>query len=213
MAFCSNLSKFMVMHFQIRVNFLRFSTYQRFLIQVLILFLVSNLSGQHNMNWEEKPILVPSKLIPNFYKISDELYRSGQPKINSLGEMGEYDISTVINFRNISGNLRYKRQSDIIFLRSRINTWTISYDDLKQSFQVFLSAKKPVLVHCKHGADRTGAFIAAYRIIFQGWSKQDAIFELRNGGYGFHEKYFVNIIELINRTDFEVLKSELKISN
>lgn len=201
------------MHFQIRVNFHRFSTYQRLLIQFLLLLIVPNLKAQNIVDWEEKPISVPSELIPNLYKVSEELYRSGQPKIKAPGEMNEYDIATVLNLRNISGNLRYMRQDSIVFLRSRINTWTISYDDLLESFQLFLKAEKPVLVHCKHGADRTGAFVAVYRIVFQGWTKQDAIFELRNGGFGFHEQYFGNIIDLIKRTDFEVFKRELGVDN
>lgn len=43
-----------------------------------------------------------------------------------------------------------------------------------------------MVVHCWHGSDRTGAVIAAYRIVQQGWSQHDAIDEMINGGYGFH---------------------------
>jgi len=44
-----------------------------------------------------------------------------------------------------------------------------------------------VLVHCLHGADRTGTMCAVYRMVVEGWSKEDAIKELTEGGYGFHE--------------------------
>ena len=47
------------------------------------------------------------------------------------------------------------------------------------------SHEGPVLVHCKHGADRTGCIVALYRIVFQSWSKEAAIDEMHNGGYGF----------------------------
>ena len=33
----------------------------------------------------------------------------------------------------------------------------------------------PGLVHCMHGADRTGTLRAPYRIAVQGWSKDDPI--------------------------------------
>ena len=44
----------------------------------------------------------------------------------------------------------------------------------------------PFFVHCQHGSDRTGVCIAAYRIVVQGWTKQDAIREMTGGNYGFH---------------------------
>ena len=41
-------------------------------------------------------------------------------------------------------------------------------------------------MHCQQGADRTGTMMAFYRIAVQGWPKDDAIAEMKNGGYGFH---------------------------
>jgi len=41
-------------------------------------------------------------------------------------------------------------------------------------------------VHCQHGADRTGMMTAIYRIAVEGWSKEDAIKEMTEGGFGFH---------------------------
>ena len=43
-----------------------------------------------------------------------------------------------------------------------------------------------VLVHCQHGADRTGTMCAMYRILREGWTADDAIDEMKNGGYGYH---------------------------
>ena len=37
----------------------------------------------------------------------------------------------------------------------------------------------PVLVHCWHGSDRTGCVCASHRIIFSGWSREQANAELR----------------------------------
>jgi protein tyrosine/serine phosphatase len=47
-------------------------------------------------------------------------------------------------------------------------------------------AKRPLFFHCKHGADRTGAMAAAYRIVVQGWRHDDALAEMTSGGFGFH---------------------------
>ncbi len=40
----------------------------------------------------------------------------------------------------------------------------------------------PMFIHCEHGVDRTGLLIALYRVIHQGWTRQDANREwVRNG--------------------------------
>ena len=41
----------------------------------------------------------------------------------------------------------------------------------------------PVLVHCFAGAHRTGAYVAVYRMEYDGWSNEKAIAELRTCGY------------------------------
>jgi tyrosine-protein phosphatase SIW14 len=43
-------------------------------------------------------------------------------------------------------------------------------------------AHGPVFVHCKRGADRTGAFVGLYRIVRQGWGLDRAYDEARDIG-------------------------------
>ena len=42
----------------------------------------------------------------------------------------------------------------------------------------------PVLIHCKAGLHRTGVMAAIYRMEYQGWSRDDAMRELRSHGFG-----------------------------
>ena len=49
--------------------------------------------------------------------------------------------------------------------------------------------RTPVFVHCRLGANRTGEMCAAYRIVVQGWTKDEAIAELTEGGFGFHAAF------------------------
>jgi tyrosine-protein phosphatase SIW14 len=42
----------------------------------------------------------------------------------------------------------------------------------------------PVLIHCKAGLHRTGVMAAIYRMEYEGWSRDDAMRELRSHGFG-----------------------------
>ena len=47
-------------------------------------------------------------------------------------------------------------------------------------------AGKPVLVHCQSGSQRTGGIVAAYRMLIEGKSEQDAIAEMKAYGHRPH---------------------------
>lgn len=166
--------------------------------------------AQESGNKDAFPVVLSE--VDNLYKVSPDLYRSGQPSGLAVPELNDLGVKTILNLRNLSGNGRYKGTgvSEIVLKRKRINTWRIDREDLLEAFRIFEKSPKPVLVHCKHGADRTGAFVAAYRIMYQSWSVEDAIDELRNGGYGFHAKYFENIPELLRSVNFDLLRNEIK---
>jgi tyrosine-protein phosphatase SIW14 len=45
-------------------------------------------------------------------------------------------------------------------------------------------ASYPVLIHCRAGLHRTGVLTALYRQEYQGWSREEALRELKNNGFG-----------------------------
>jgi hypothetical protein len=65
--------------------------------------------------------------------------------------------------------------------------------------------RTPVLVHCQHGADRTGTLVALYRVAVQGWSKEEALREMTEGGFGYHEVW-VNLPPWFRDLDIEEIK-------
>ena len=64
----------------------------------------------------------------------------------------------------------------------------------------------PVLLHCQHGADRTGLISALHRVIFESWSKADALAEMRQGDFGYHAVWG-NIPTYLKKVDIAALKS------
>jgi protein tyrosine/serine phosphatase len=65
----------------------------------------------------------------------------------------------------------------------------------------------PVFVHCQRGADRTGMVCAMYRITVCGWTKEEAIRELKDGGFGFNPAW-KNIVRYIEKADVEKIRKK-----
>ena len=125
--------------------------------------------------------------VPNLYQVSHELYRSGQPTAEGMRELEKKGIRTVINFRNFHKDDKKVAGTSLTSKQIPINTWDIHPDDDDKFLKVLEECPKPVLIHCLHGSDRTGAMVAVYRVRKQGWSTEDAIAEMQTGGTGFHK--------------------------
>lgn len=141
------------------------------------------------------PILRPG--LPNLYKVSEVLFRGGQPKKAGIEELKRLGIKTVVNLRNSQRDKKLLLGSDLQYIHIRVNTFSPKKHQFIEFLDVLSKAENlPVFVHCRHGADRTGTAVSLYRIKNQQWDMEEAIDEMINGGYHFHEihghlKYFI----------------------
>ena len=92
--------------------------------------------------------------------------------------------------------------------RVKMKAHSVDEEQLITALRIIKNRKSPIVIHCHHGSDRTGAVCALYRIIFQNISKEDAIREMTDGGFGFHRIY-KNIIRTIEKADIERIKREV----
>lgn len=125
----------------------------------------------------------------NFYQISNDVFRSDQPSNELIPILKKYKIETVINLRSRNEDAKVLKDQPFNLVHIPIYTWAINREDLLEAMHAIQTAKQnnqKVLVHCYHGSDRTGATIAMYRIIFENWSIDEAVKEMKQGGYGFH---------------------------
>jgi protein tyrosine/serine phosphatase len=151
------------------------------------------------------------KGVPNLHKVSDSLYRSAQPSAEGIANLKTTGIGTVVNLRSFHSDRDEVANTGLAYEHIYMKTWHPEEEDTVRFLQIVTNPKRtPVLVHCQHGADRTGTMCALYRIAVQGWSKQEAIAEMMQGGFGFHG-IWDNLIRWINALDIEGIKKRARI--
>lgn len=149
------------------------------------------------MTTTARPKLRPIEVVgvDKLHRVSPMLYRAAQPTAEGFKNLRGVEQSwTVLNLRLLHEDPDLP-WIDRVWLRSEAGL--MSRARLAEALQVIRESALPVLVHCKHGADRTGAVIAAYRISVDGWTPMEAIEEMMYGGYGFHAMFYPNLIRLV----------------
>lgn len=148
--------------------------------------------------------------LDNLYKLNDSIYRSEQPGKDGMKELEAMGIKTIINLRNTKNNCREAKHTKLQLKSVPINTWTMDNDDIVAGLKAINTSEKPCLIHCWHGSDRTGVIIAAHRMVNQNWTKEEAIAEFKEKQYGYHEKWFPKLVNLLQDLDVEQMKKDLK---
>ena len=155
-------------------------------------------------NWAV-PIELPG--VGNLHRVNETLYRSEQPTGEGMKNLKEIiGIKTVINLRAFHSDAGELRGTGLLNEELSVKTWHIEDEDVVRVLKLIRKDENgPFLIHCGQGADRTGLMSAMYRIVEQGWSKDEAIKEMVDGGYGFHP-IWSNIIEYIRNVDVKKIK-------
>ncbi len=178
---------------------------------ILLLFLFSATtcepSGPRPENWAQ-PLKVSG--VPNLYKVSELLYRSAQPSAAGFKELEKLGIKTIINLRREHSDQKNLQGTALKYYEIPSKATEVKEDDLLEFLKIVTNPEEgPYLIHCRRGADRTGLFVAVYRIVVQGWSKAEAIREMEAGGYGFNNTY-TNIVKYLHTFDPEKFRQALK---
>jgi protein tyrosine/serine phosphatase len=174
------------------------------------LALVPTLAFARDAKWA-KPLQLDG--VPNLNQVAPNLYRAAQPTdVGFKAAEQNLKIQTVINLRESQNDTALLKGTQISEQSVPMNALNITNAQIIAALKLIKAgqAKGPVLVHCKHGADRTGVVIAMYRILYQGWTKQQAIDEMEHGGYNFHSIFF-NIPTFIKTADIPAFKQALAI--
>ena len=146
--------------------------------------------------------------LKNFYRIGDGVYRSDQPSAACFRELEKFGMREIQNLRSYHSDTIDAQGTSLILHHLPSRATLLRLDDLVTAMQIIRDRKGPLLFHCWHGSDRTGAVAAMYRMVFQHVPKQHAIDEMVEGIFGFH-MIFDNIIDTIDEADIEHIRQEL----
>ncbi len=123
----------------------------------------------------------------------DVLWRGSKPDRDDATWLIEQGVRTIVNLELIHDDERALDQSSpqgggvTVVGYFHVRDWEplkmvtpgIVDDHIAHFLAIVDQQPKPVYIHCRYGQDRTGAMIAAFRMLMEGVSEEDAIAELR----------------------------------
>jgi protein tyrosine phosphatase (PTP) superfamily phosphohydrolase (DUF442 family) len=144
--------------------------------------------------------------VPNLHQVSPTLYRSAQPTAEGMKGLEKLGVKTIVNLRSFHSDRDEIAGTDLAYEHIYMKAWHPEEKEAVRFLRIATDpTRQPVLVHCQHGADRTGALCAVYRVAVQGWTKDEAIREMTEGGFDFHAVW-VNLPEWIRELDIDRIK-------
>ncbi len=152
--------------------------------------------------------------LPNFHKVSPDLYRGAQPTATGIKQLKAMGIKTIINLRSAHSDKDEIGDVEIGYEHIPMKAWNTPKDkDVIKFLKIVTDKQKsPAFVHCQHGADRTGLMCAVYRVAVCSWPKESAADEMIYGGFGFHP-IWKNLRDYLMNLDIEKVKDKAGIRN
>ncbi|MEL6700089.1 MAG: tyrosine-protein phosphatase [Pseudomonadota bacterium] len=116
----------------------------------------------------------------NFYEVAPGIYRSNQPGPGRIARYADMGIKTLVTLRGTSDQPHYqleKRAAEahgLTLLAVELGArHAAPRDEFLKLFDIFRDAERPILLHCKSGADRAGLVSVLY-LLWSGHSVEEA---------------------------------------
>ncbi|MCE1225479.1 MAG: tyrosine-protein phosphatase [Geobacteraceae bacterium] len=121
----------------------------------------------------------------NAGRVAPGVYRGEQPGPGGYTTLKQLGIKTVIDLRTSESE---KAQVEAAGMRAIAVPIEMTRKGLKEKVDQVVAlmadpANQPVYVHCRHGQDRTGIVVAAYRMTLDNWSLKDVEAEMQSFGF------------------------------
>jgi tyrosine-protein phosphatase SIW14 len=127
--------------------------------------------------------------LPNFGRVTENLYRGGQPTSDGFNSLHAIGVGIDVNLRENRGEVATeKRQVESLGIKYVEIPWSASHEPSSAQIVEFLDLVRAnrdtkIFVHCRRGADRTGVMIASYRIAVEHKPVAEAVSEMHRYHY------------------------------
>jgi len=156
-------------------------------------------------------VAVSTQGVPNFWRVEPDLYRSARPESAGFRELEKLGVKAVLDVESPADELAAKGTKLKLF-HVPMNAFGLRDESVLEAMKILSDpANRPIVIHCQHGADRTGAMMALYRVVVEGWSKDDAIREINAWGYH-HSSWFSNLDRYVAGADVDGLRKKLGVA-
>jgi len=123
--------------------------------------------------------------LANVGRVAPGVFRGAAPGKEGFATLKAMGIRTVIDMRTTASE---QKEVEAAGMRAIAVPIVMTRDGLREKVEHVVAlmadpANQPVYVHCRHGQDRTGIVVAAYRMKQQGWSLADAEAEMQSFGF------------------------------
>ncbi len=134
----------------------------------------------------------PAQEIRNFRQVNSQVYRGGQPDQSGFEYLAKLGVKTILDLREADDRSAWEKQVVTALGMKYVNVPMTgltppTLEQISLILGILEEGAGAVYVHCKRGADRTGAVIAAYRIDHDNWDNARALKEARSDGMRFFQ--------------------------
>ena len=144
--------------------------------------------------------------LPNLHQVSPVLFRGAQPTHEGMQKLDQMGVKTIINLRGLHDDEDKLKDTKLAYVSIRFHTWHPEDEDMVKFLKAVTDTnRQPIFVHCQRGIDRTGTMVAIYRIAVQGWTKDEAVREMTQGGFGYDDM-FPNLVTYVKELDVAALQ-------
>jgi tyrosine-protein phosphatase SIW14 len=141
--------------------------------------------------------------LENCYQVTDELYRGARLEPAGAAVLASLGVRTVVSLRVMPSDWKAIESASLQHFHIPMRAGRPNEDDIVEFLRIATNPScQPVYVYCNHGSDRTGMMCAVYRIVVCGWSKEEAICEMTQGPFGYHERYW-QVVDMVNDLDVD----------
>ncbi len=145
----------------------------------------------------------------NLNQMTPTLYRSTLPDRDAVPMLLKLNITTVINFQP-EADSSWLKNPDIKQVQLPYRIGHVDDADVLTVLRAIRDAEDQgsVLIHDRQGTERTGLMAAMYRVVVQGWTKEEALSEMMMGGFG-ESSHFKDSIRYMMQAHVDKLREAL----